>query len=1145
MNEDTINFTGENNEKQGNEGIAGNWISDSSFDCIFVTEKEICRYQNITARETFGYSDEEINGLSISKLFTPKYSDTVKSFVLVGHEDPFKLIGRKKDGTEFECIVRCRTIIKDNKTFRLTTIYNLSNFSHLYKETAIKDRILQDTIDNLPALVWFKDIDGKLIKVNKEFLKTAGKNNLFEVLGKTDFEIWDKDAAEKYSADHERIIKTKKSLHTEDTVVCNDEKKIFETYKKPVYSETGAIAGSVGVAIDITERKQAEEKIKVSEARYRAVAQSANEAIVTIDINGIIVDWNNSAKRIFGYTLAEILGKPITILMNQKYYSHHLNKFNDIQKRKESAVIGKSIELEAYRKDGSAFPMELSLSKWESPEGIFFTGIIKDISVQRDAFKKVEESEGFLNNILNSVSEPIFVKNIDHEYVIVNEAYCKLIGYKKEDLIGKKDSDYFPSGEVEIFLEKDVEIFETGIANINEEPFTDRKGNLHIIITKKSLYVNNKGDKFVVGVINDITEQKKYQKELEESEEKYKFIVESSTDGISIVENDNIVYTSDMFYKLSGLNYSGRKFKDTIISIIDKRDIANIISEIERGRSEKLKKQTLVYRITDVRGKTVWLQDELNRFFDDDGNHTKTLVVSRNITEKKIAEDKLIESERKLRESQTIAGIGNYETDLETMTWTSSELLTKIFGLDENFHYTINNWLSIIHIEDRERVAKYFKEVTEKNLEIDIEYRFIRQNDKQERWARALGIIKYDAKGKPEKLLGTVQDITVKKKLELELIEAKEKAEASSRLKTAFLNNISHEIRTPLNGIIGFGELISQSGLTHEAKQSYLKNLQKSTKRLIDTVTDYMDISMVVSGSMNVIKKDINVTEFLNGIYEDYKTAFENKGIKFLLTLPENVDSYKLHSDSELLEKVLSHLISNAVKFTQTGEVTFGLRDSEQGKQFFITDTGIGIAKENLSLVFEKFSQENEGMSRNYEGNGLGLSIVKGIVELLGGQIYVESEKNIGSVFSFTLNNDVWKEDNKKQNSEIAKGLKRPVILIVEDDDINMYFLETYIKGIKCDYYSAVNGLEAVEMCKNNSDINLVLMDLKLPVMDGYKATSEIKKFRSDLTIIAVTAHAMAGDEAKAIDAGCDGYIPKPITGDGLLTKIKEMGFDL
>lgn len=1146
MDKDTINFKGDDNEKHETEGIVFKWMCDAVSDCVFISEKGICSYQNLTARETLGYTDDEIKGLNISKLFTEKSGDMLKSNVLIGYDEPFNAFTLRKDGTEYYCTVKCKTIHHKDKTLRITTLKDLKDFKKEYKESKIRGKYFREIIDNIPGLVWFKDVEGRFLKVNKEFLKASGKKSFSEILGKTDDEIWNSEIAEKYKSDHEKIIHTRESIYTDEIVTIDGITRIYETYKKAVFDDNDNVIGTTGVAIDVTEKKQTEEKIKVSEARYRAMAQSANEAIITVDINGIIVDWNNSAKKIFGYGLEEIIGKPLTVLMGEKYYYHHLNKFNNIQLRKDSTVIGKAVEIEAIRKDGEIFPIELSLSKWESSEGLFFTGIIRDISEQKNALIKVEESDGFLENILNAVSEPIFVKNIEHKYVIVNDAYCNLIGYKKEDLIGRKDSEYFPESEVDVFIAKDNEVFKTGLSNVNEEPFTDREGKLHIIITKKSLYTNKKGDKFVVGVINDITKQKLFQKALEESEEKYKFIVENSSEGISVVENDKIVFTSDMYHKYSGMKFEGENLINAISKVVDKRDLEYVINEIARGRNEMLRNQTMIYRIRDKNDKTIWLMDEVKRIYDEFGNHIKSLIVSRDITERKIAEDKLIESERKLREAQTIAGIGNFETDLKSMTWTSSEILDDIFGLNDSFHYTINNWLAIIHSDYREKVADFLTKIRGGDSGFDIEYKFVRQNDGAERWARALGIVKTDLRNKPIKIIGTIQDITDNKNLEIALSDAKDKAEASSRLKTAFLNNISHEIRTPLNGILGFGELISQSGLTHEAKKSYFKNLQKSTKRLVDTITDYMDISLLVSGSMNVNKRDLKLSEFINGIFDEYKEIFNSKGINFSYVLPDEMKNFTLFSDHELLTKIMSHLLSNAYKFTKKGEVVFGLTDKRGRIEFFVSDTGIGIAKQNLSIIFENFSQESEGISRNYEGNGLGLSIVKGAVELLGGSINVVSEKDKGTELSFTIDSDDWKRSQEKNKlSDSISITKMPDVLIVEDDDINMYFLETTVKALNCKYKTATNGLEAVKVCKLDEGINLVLMDIKLPIMDGYTATAEIKKIRPDVVVIAVTAHAMAGDESKALESGCDGYLSKPITRGSLTNKIKEMGFDL
>jgi len=384
----------------------------------------------------------------------------------------------------------------------------------------------------------------------------------------------------------------------------------------------------------------------------------------------------------------------------------------------------------------------------------------------------------------------------------------------------------------------------------------------------------------------------------------------------------------------------------------------------------------------------------------------------------------------------------------------------------------------------------------------------------------------------------------VKKNVELEA--ARDKAEASDRLKTAFMQNISHEVRTPLNGIVGFGNLLAESDLSSEDRKQYISLLKVSSNRLVNTMTDYMDIALIASSSMDVHLKTMNIIDILKELKSKFKNLIGSKNVTFDLIIPGNVEEFFIQTDPELFIKIISHLLDNAVKFTQQGSITLGYSVGSDKLEFFVVDTGVGISDEKKDVIFETFTQENSAMTRGYEGSGLGLSIITGILKLLGGEIRVESAKGEGSSFFFTIPLPV----NPGFNDFIEGGtvwLKNtspliPVFLVADDEYAHRVYMESFLKKVASVVFLARNGREAVDLIREHSEISVVLMDLKMPVMDGFEATREIKSFRKDLPIIAVTAYAMSGDEKKAYDCGCDDYIVKPTSTDELLQKLKKFG---
>jgi CheY-like chemotaxis protein len=262
------------------------------------------------------------------------------------------------------------------------------------------------------------------------------------------------------------------------------------------------------------------------------------------------------------------------------------------------------------------------------------------------------------------------------------------------------------------------------------------------------------------------------------------------------------------------------------------------------------------------------------------------------------------------------------------------------------------------------------------------------------------------------------------------------------------------------------------------------------------------------------------------------------------LDLPEKKDSHPLTVDPELFKKLIEHLLDNALKFTRSGLITFGMREDDRHLHFFVNDTGVGIKPENHEMIFKPFSQEDSSETRGYEGNGLGLAIVQGIAKLLGGSIQVKSEKDKGATFSFSIpkvkSTPAETTINQRKVDDAAGG--RQMLLIAEDDYASFKYFDVLFSRLQIDLLHAKNGQEAVDLCRNHPEIQLVLMDIKMPVMNGYEATKIIKQFRPKLPIIAQTAFALSGDEHQAREAGCDDYLPKPITKKTLVAKLEQFG---
>lgn len=392
----------------------------------------------------------------------------------------------------------------------------------------------------------------------------------------------------------------------------------------------------------------------------------------------------------------------------------------------------------------------------------------------------------------------------------------------------------------------------------------------------------------------------------------------------------------------------------------------------------------------------------------------------------------------------------------------------------------------------------------------------------------------YDFMGTLVGVLGVGHDITERQRMEAELVLAKVKAEESDRLKSAFLANMSHEIRTPMNGILGFTELLKEPDLTGEDQKAYISIIEKSGKRLLNIINDIVSISKVESGQMEVYPSQTNVNEQLEFIYKFFKPEVEQKGLQLIFKKKVPAKEAIIKTDREKIYAILTNLTNNAIKFTEQGVIEIGCEKKGAFLEFFVRDTGKGIRPELKGIIFQRFMQGDESLNRIFEGAGLGLSISKAYVEMLGGRIWVESEVGKGSVFYFTI-----PCDEKPQEVNLTAGVDVIAdeeveihdlkILVVDDDETSVLLITKALKKIMDAPLLAKTGVEAVDACRKNPGIDLVLMDIRMPAMDGYEATTQIRQFNKDVIIIAQTAYALPGDKEKALEAGCNDYTTKPI----------------
>jgi len=1081
------------------------------------------------------------------------FNYTLKALETGERQPTYELELQRKDGRKILVEVREAPVIENGKVMGIVgSLVDISERKKAETELKRKEILLRSSVESpMDMIILSLDKDYRYLYFNRAHeisMKTAyGKT---PEIGQCIFDyMTSKDDIQRIKEKYDKGLKGQGSVSIE--AYGEIIKRYFEIHINPIVGENEQIIGITSYAHDITEMQKVHNSLKASEERYRSLVEDSLQGMVIAQNDPLRLSFaSKPMQNISGYTPEELTG--FTPEQNQAliHPDDRQEFFSNFARRLIGEKVPPHNEYRIIHKDGSIHWVELFSSRVEFNEKPAIQAVFLDITQRKRAEEDLIKNQQFLKKAQEigqigtwhlDLGKDILTWT-EENYKIFEVPYGTKMNYVRFlECVHPEDREYLNKEWIASIKGKPYDIEHRLLVN----------GKIKWVREKAEFLCDNKNKPIeAFGVTQDITDRKVAEQELakaNDNAEKNRILLKTminATPDLVWLKDINGVYAScnKRFEDFFGKPESEIVGK-TDYDFLDK-DLADFFRQndnLAMNAGEPIINEEEITFASD--GHSEILETIKTPLINKNNEIIGVLGVGRDITDRKIAEDRLKERNAYIETIMDNMPIGfalNTITDGKVQYMNNK--FEEIYGWPRDVLNNVSIFFEKVFPEDDYR--KKMKSQIMADMQSGDPDRMqwpdlkIVTNTNEERYVHAFNIplIEQDL------MISTVQDTTKRKIAEDELIKAKERAEESDKLKSSFLANMSHEIRTPMNGILGFTSLLEKPDLSEDKREQYIQIIKKSGDRMLNTVNDLINISKIETGQIDVKPEVCNPCALVKDHIEFFKPSAEEKGLTLGLEQQCACQDERIMMDVNKLDSIITNLVRNAIKYTETGSIIVKCNMNDKKFRLDVCDTGEGIPKDRQEAIFDRFVQADLSDTKARQGSGLGLSIVKAYVKMMKGKISLESEPGKGSCFTVEL--PVIKANKKlvidRRPLKVRPDKAFHKVLIVEDDDISHQHLSISLEDHANSLLHAENGIEAVRLTKDNDDIDLILMDIKMPVMDGYEATRKIREFNKDVVIVAQTAYALPEDKQKAQDAGCNAYITKPIDIDALLKLVSN-----